>query len=61
MIIEEMIVVEMVVEFDFVCVYMVIFCIKNSYGLYVCFGVMLVVEVKKFEFNICVFNLDGDG
>ncbi|MEK6213993.1 MAG: HPr family phosphocarrier protein, partial [Vibrio fluvialis] len=38
-----------------------IFKIKNSHGLHARPGAMLVAEAKKFESNIKVANLDGDG
>lgn len=37
------------------------FRIKNSHGLHARPGAMLVAEAKKFESNIRVSNLDGDG
>ncbi|WP_159652925.1 fused PTS fructose transporter subunit IIA/HPr protein [Vibrio atypicus] len=38
-----------------------IFKIKNTHGLHARPGAMLVAEAKKFESNIRVSNLDGDG
>lgn len=38
-----------------------VFKIKNSHGLHARPGAMLVAEAKKFESNIKVSNLDGDG
>ncbi|MCG3722977.1 fused PTS fructose transporter subunit IIA/HPr protein [Vibrio cincinnatiensis] len=38
-----------------------IFKITNSHGLHARPGAMLVAEAKKFESNIKVSNLDGDG
>ncbi|MGR5132574.1 fused PTS fructose transporter subunit IIA/HPr protein [Vibrio alfacsensis] len=38
-----------------------IFKIKNAHGLHARPGAMLVAEAKKFESNIRVANLDGDG
>ncbi|MEL7440028.1 MAG: HPr family phosphocarrier protein, partial [Pseudomonadota bacterium] len=38
-----------------------IFKIKNAHGLHARTGAMLVAEAKKFESNIRVANLDGDG
>ncbi|GAM60584.1 fructose-specific phosphocarrier protein HPr/PTS system [Vibrio ishigakensis] len=38
-----------------------IFKIKNAHGLHARPGAMLVAECKKFESNIRVANLDGDG
>lgn len=38
-----------------------IFTVKNSHGLHARPGAMLVAEAKKFESNIRVSNLDGDG
>ncbi|MFB9214210.1 fused PTS fructose transporter subunit IIA/HPr protein [Vibrio sinaloensis] len=37
------------------------FKIKNAHGLHARPGAMLVAEAKKFESNIRVSNLDGDG
>ncbi|WP_322804604.1 fused PTS fructose transporter subunit IIA/HPr protein [Vibrio alfacsensis] len=37
------------------------FKIKNAHGLHARPGAMLVAEAKKFESNIRVANLDGDG
>lgn len=37
------------------------FRIKNTHGLHARPGAMLVAEAKKFESNIRVSNLDGDG
>lgn len=37
------------------------FRIKNAHGLHARPGAMLVAEAKKFESNIRVSNLDGDG
>lgn len=38
-----------------------VFMIKNAHGLHARPGAMLVAEAKKFESNIRVANLDGDG
>lgn len=38
-----------------------VFKIKNAHGLHARPGAMLVAEAKKFEANIKVSNLDGDG
>ncbi|EHH2454298.1 fused PTS fructose transporter subunit IIA/HPr protein [Vibrio parahaemolyticus] len=38
-----------------------VFKIKNAHGLHARPGAMLVAEAKKFESNIRVANLDGDG
>lgn len=38
-----------------------VFKIKNAHGLHARPGAMLVAEAKKFESNIRVSNLDGDG
>lgn len=38
-----------------------VFKIKNTHGLHARPGAMLVAEAKKFESNIRVANLDGDG
>ncbi|TFH92515.1 fused PTS fructose transporter subunit IIA/HPr protein [Vibrio ouci] len=38
-----------------------VFTIKNAHGLHARPGAMLVAEAKKFESNIRVANLDGDG
>ncbi|KGY13198.1 bifunctional PTS system fructose-specific transporter subunit IIA/HPr protein [Vibrio tubiashii] len=38
-----------------------VFKIKNAHGLHARPGAMLVAEAKKFESNIRVINLDGDG
>ncbi|USD67455.1 fused PTS fructose transporter subunit IIA/HPr protein [Vibrio sp. SCSIO 43136] len=38
-----------------------VFTIKNAHGLHARPGAMLVAEAKKFESNIRVSNLDGDG
>ncbi len=38
-----------------------IFKIKNAHGLHARPGAMLVAEAKKFESNIRVANVDGDG
>lgn len=37
-----------------------VFKIKNTHGLHARPGAMLVAEVKKYESNISVINLDGD-
>ncbi|QEO46807.1 bifunctional PTS fructose transporter subunit IIA/HPr protein [Vibrio tarriae] len=48
-------------EPDVSCAHTATFRIKNSHGLHARPGAMLVAEAKKFESNIRVSNLDGDG
>lgn len=57
----ETIAAETVAEPDSSCAHTATFRIKNSHGLHARPGAMLVAEAKKFESNIRVSNLDGDG
>lgn len=58
---EETIAAETVAEPDSARAHTATFRIKNSHGLHARPGAMLVAEAKKFESNIRVSNLDGDG
>ncbi len=58
---EETIAAETLAESDSARTHTATFRIKNSHGLHARPGAMLVAEAKKFESNIRVSNLDGDG